>query len=74
MHKDDLLELHKEMLSIKEQFEQFDDVDETLFDPYDQLEVGPHRQADGGTRGRRGIEAVGRPYSCQSVPTLDRSV
>jgi len=41
MHKDELLELHEKMLSIKEQFEQFDDVDEGLFDPYDQLEVDP---------------------------------
>jgi hypothetical protein len=41
MHKEELLELHEEMLSIKEQFEQFDDVDDDLFAPYDQLDVEP---------------------------------
>jgi hypothetical protein len=41
MHKDELLELHDEMLSIKEQFEQFDDVDDDLFAPYDDLGVDP---------------------------------
>jgi hypothetical protein len=41
MHKDELLKLHEEMLSIKEQFEQFDDVPADLFDPYEELEVDP---------------------------------
>jgi len=41
MHKEELLELHEEMLSIKAQFEQFDDVDDRLFEPYDQLDVDP---------------------------------
>jgi hypothetical protein len=41
MHKDELLELHEEMLSIKEQFEQFEDVLEDLFGPYEELEVDP---------------------------------
>lgn len=41
MHKDELLELHEEMLSIKEQFEQFEDVSPDLFAPYEQLDVDP---------------------------------
>ena len=41
MHKDELLELHEQMLSIKEQFEQFDDVEPGLFDPYEELDVDP---------------------------------
>ena len=41
MHKDELLELHEELVTIKEQFERFEDVDDDLFDPYDQLDIDP---------------------------------
>ncbi|MEZ3143487.1 UPF0058 family protein [Halobaculum sp. MBLA0143] len=41
MHKDELLELHEQMVIIMEQFRSQDDVDSSLFDPYDELEVDP---------------------------------
>jgi hypothetical protein len=41
MHKDELLELHEEMVSIMEKFQSYEDVPEGLFDPYDQLDVEP---------------------------------
>ena len=41
MHKDELLELHEEMVTIKEEFEGYEDVDDDLFEPYDQLDVDP---------------------------------
>ena len=41
MHKDELLELHEEMVAIKDEFAGYEDVDETLFDPYEALDVDP---------------------------------
>jgi hypothetical protein len=42
MHKEELLELHEHMVAIMETFRAMDDVDKTLFDPYDQLDVTPN--------------------------------
>ncbi|GGL56859.1 UPF0058 family protein [Halocalculus aciditolerans] len=41
MHKDDLLELHEEMVEIKESFLSYEGVDESVFDTYEQLDVDP---------------------------------
>jgi hypothetical protein len=41
MHKDELLELHEQMVTIKDHFASQDHVDEGLFDPYEQLAVDP---------------------------------
>jgi len=41
MHKDELLELHEELVVIMEYFSEREGVDETLFDPYRQLDVDP---------------------------------
>ncbi|MFB6151471.1 MAG: UPF0058 family protein [Haloarculaceae archaeon] len=41
MHKDELLELHAQMVTIKDFFAGLDDVDESLFDPYEELDVTP---------------------------------
>ncbi len=41
MHKDELLELHEQMVVIMEHFESTEDVPEGLFDPYDELDVDP---------------------------------
>ncbi|GAB3422666.1 UPF0058 family protein [Haloparvum alkalitolerans] len=41
MHKEELLELHDEMVTIMEYFEQRENVDEDLFEPYHQLDVDP---------------------------------
>ena len=41
MHKDELLELHEQMVTIMNQFREREDVDSTLFDPYEELEVDP---------------------------------
>ncbi|MEF8773267.1 MAG: UPF0058 family protein [Halobacteriales archaeon] len=41
MHKDELLELHEEMVAIKEEFASYEDVPEDLFEPYEQLDVDP---------------------------------
>jgi len=41
MHKDELLEPHEQMVAIMEYFRAQEDVDSTLFDPYDQLDVSP---------------------------------
>jgi hypothetical protein len=41
MHKDELLELHEQMVVIMEHFAEYEDVDEELFEPYVQLEVDP---------------------------------
>jgi hypothetical protein len=41
MHKDELLELHEQMLSIKNYFVRQERVDSSLFDPYDGLDVSP---------------------------------
>jgi len=41
MHKDELLELHEQMVTIMEHFRAHESVDSDLFDPYDELEVDP---------------------------------
>ncbi|RDI70498.1 UPF0058 family protein [Halopelagius longus] len=41
MHKDELLELHEQMLIIKNNFAAREDVDEEIFEPYEQLGVDP---------------------------------
>ena len=41
MHKDELLELHEEMVGIKDQFLEFDHISESDFSSYEQLDVDP---------------------------------
>jgi hypothetical protein len=41
MHKDELLELHEQMVAIMNYFRDVETVDESLFDPYDELDVTP---------------------------------
>jgi hypothetical protein len=41
MHKDELLELHEQMVIIMEHFKEREHVDEELFDEYYQLDVDP---------------------------------
>ncbi len=41
MHKDELLELHEQMVIIKDYFAARENVDGSLFDPYDELDVEP---------------------------------
>ena len=41
MHKDELLDLHDQMVTIMEYFASLEDVDESLFEPYRQLDVNP---------------------------------
>ncbi|EJN61448.1 hypothetical protein SAMN04487950_2696 [Halogranum rubrum] len=41
MHKDDLLELHEQMVTIMEYFRAQEHVDSSLFDPYEELSVDP---------------------------------
>jgi hypothetical protein len=41
MHKDELLELHEQMVLIKDYFRDLEDTDSSLFDPYEQLDVSP---------------------------------
>ena len=41
MHKDELLELHEQMVTIKDYFADLEDVDSELFTPYEELDVTP---------------------------------
>jgi hypothetical protein len=41
MHKDELLELHDQLVTIKEHFKGYEDVDEGIFEAYEQLDVNP---------------------------------
>ena len=41
MHKDELLELHEQMVTIMNQFREREGVDSGLFEPYEELEVDP---------------------------------
>ena len=41
MHKDELLELHEQMVVIMENFRDREDVETGIFDEYDKLEVDP---------------------------------
>ena len=41
MHKDELLELHEQMVTIKDYFVRHDRVDPELFEPYEGLDVEP---------------------------------
>ncbi|WP_435332605.1 UPF0058 family protein [Haloarchaeobius sp. TZWWS8] len=41
MHKDELLELHEEMVTIMEYFEERDDIPDELFEQYHELDVDP---------------------------------
>jgi hypothetical protein len=41
MHKEELLELHEHMVAIMETFRAMEDVNGSLFDPYDELDVTP---------------------------------
>ncbi|MDG5776356.1 UPF0058 family protein [Haloarculaceae archaeon H-GB2-1] len=42
MHKDELLELHDQMVTIMEYFSDLDGVDSGLFDQYQELDVTPN--------------------------------
>ena len=42
MHKDELLELHEQMVMIMEYFRNQDDIATDLFDQYDELDVTPN--------------------------------
>ncbi len=41
MHKDELLELHEQLIVIKEYFKDREDVDTTIFEEYEMLDVDP---------------------------------
>jgi hypothetical protein len=41
MHKDELLELHEQMVAIRDYFVSREQVDESLFEPYEGLDVEP---------------------------------
>jgi len=41
MHKDELLELHEQMVTIMEYFKDLEHVDSSLFEAYDELDVTP---------------------------------
>ncbi|QHS15955.1 UPF0058 family protein [Halopenitus persicus] len=41
MHKDELLELHEQMVTIMEHFREREDVRSELFDPYEELDIDP---------------------------------
>jgi len=41
MHKDELLELHAQMVTIMEHFREREAVEPGLFEPYEQLDVDP---------------------------------
>ena len=41
MHKDELLELHEQMVTIMEHFRDQETVNDELFEPYDELSVDP---------------------------------
>ena len=41
MHKDELLELHEQMVAIMEYFRDLESTDPALFDPYEELDVTP---------------------------------
>lgn len=41
MHKDELLELHEQMVTIMNYFRDLEQVDSSLFDPYEDLDVTP---------------------------------
>ena len=41
MHKEELLELHDQMVTIMEYFRSREDVDGSIFAPYDHLDVDP---------------------------------
>ena len=41
MHKDELLELHEQMVVIMENFREREDVEEGTFEPYEELDVDP---------------------------------
>ena len=41
MHKDELLELHEEMVAIKDKFLQFEEISEENFAAYESLDVDP---------------------------------
>ena len=41
MHKDELLELHEQLVRIKDYFEAREDTDDGAFSDYDQLDVDP---------------------------------
>ena len=41
MHKDELLELHEQMVTIMEHFAAREEVDDDLFEPYHELSVDP---------------------------------
>ena len=41
MHKDELLELHEEMVHIKDRLAAFDEINDTHFEKYESLDVDP---------------------------------
>jgi hypothetical protein len=41
MHKDELLELHEQMVLIMQYFKDLEHVDDSLFEAYDEIEVTP---------------------------------
>jgi len=59
MHKDELLELHEQMVTIKDYFKRQEDVDEGLFESYETLDVDPSHVHKSKSEHRHAVFVLG---------------
>ena len=60
MHKDELLELHEQMVIIMNHFAENEEVDEDLFEPYAHLDVDPSDVHKSKSEHKHAVFVLGR--------------
>jgi len=59
MHKDELLELHDQMVTIMEYFRSREGVDDSLFEAYDRIDVSPDDVHKSKSEHKRAVFVLG---------------
>jgi hypothetical protein len=60
MHKEELLDLHEQMVTVMEHFRSMEGIDASLFDPYDELEVTPSDVHKSKSEHKHAVFVLGR--------------
>ena len=63
MHKDELLELHEQMVIIKDNFAARSEVDESIFDEYETLDVDPSHDHKSNSEYKHAVFVPGNPHA-----------
>ena len=60
MHKDELLELHEQLVQIKDYFERHEHIDEDFFETYRMLDVSPSHVHKSKSEHKHAVFVLGR--------------